>query len=190
MSLSAPISRALALALPVALLGIAYLAILKPVIDTRAQQRDQIEQLGSALARYQRLAQDQKPRQEALDQLRRRAAGQDGLLRGENETLMAAALQNRIKASVGAAHGELKSTQILSGQADGRLRRVAVRAQVTLTPEAALRVFHDLESGEPVLFLDNLDIRSKEETRRRRERVEDGTLDIRFEAYGYAQPQS
>jgi general secretion pathway protein M len=89
---------------------------------------------------------------------------------------MAAAIQNRIKALVEAARGELKSVQILPAQADGHLRRITVRGQMSMTIEAAQRVFHDLEGAEPLLFLDNLDIRSRDDPRRRREHAEQGIL--------------
>jgi general secretion pathway protein M len=141
------------------------------------------------LARYKRVAEQRERREAELAELKRRAAGEDGLLRGANETLMAAAIQNRIKALVDAAHGELKSIQILPPQADGHLRRISVRGQISMTVDAVQRLFHDLEGGEPLLFLDNVGIRSREETRRRRERAEDGMLEVHLDVYGYAQPQ-
>jgi general secretion pathway protein M len=187
--LSPPISRALALALLVGAIAIAYLCVVQPIIESGADQRAEISRLEESLTRYRRIAEQRAAREAELAELKQRAATEDGLLRGANETLMAAAIQNRIKALVDAAHGELKSIQILPPQADGRLRRITVRGQIAMTVEAAQRVFHDLESGEPLLFLDNVGIRSREETRRRRERTEDGMLDIRLDVYGYTQPQ-
>jgi general secretion pathway protein M len=189
-NLSPLVSRALALALLVSLFAIAYLGLVQPIIDDHADQRDQIERLEATLARYQRVAEQRAPREAELAALKLRAAGANGLLRGGNETLMAAAIQNRIKALVEAAQGELKSVQILPAQADGHLRRITVRGQMSLTIDAAQRVFHDLEGGEPLLFLDNIDIRSREDSRRRRERAEEGQLEIHLDVYGYAQPQS
>lgn len=187
--LSPPIGRALALALLFGALAIAYFCVVQPVIESDADQRHEIARLQNNLARYRHIAEQRASREAELAALKRRAATEDGLLRGANETLMAAAIQNRIKALVDAAHGELKSMQILPAQADGRLRRITVRGQAAMTVEAAQRVFHDLEGGKPLLFLDNVGIRSREETRRRRERTEDGMLDIHLDVYGYAQPQ-
>lgn len=189
-ALSPPVSRALALALLFGVLAIAYVGAVQPIIESRAGQREGIARLENNLARYRRIAEQRTPRAGELAELKRRAAAEDGLLRGANETLMAAAIQNRIKALVDAAHGELKSMQILPAQADGRLRRITVRGQIAMTVETAQRVFHDLEGGEPLLFLDNVGIRSREETRRRRERTDTGMLDIHLDVYGYARPQS
>ena len=188
-SLPPAISRALALALLFAVVAIAYFCVVQPIIESGADQREEVARLEDSLARYRRIAEQRASREAELAELKRRAATEDGLLRGANETLMAAAIQNRIKALVDAAHGELKSMQILPPQADGRLRRITVRGQIAMTVETAQRVFHDLESGEPLLFLDNIGIRSREETRRRRERTEDSMLDIHLDVYGYAQPQ-
>jgi general secretion pathway protein M len=188
-TLSPPISRTLAVALLIGLVVIAFLVIVQPIIDARTDQHDEIAALENALQRYQRVAAQRASREAALAELKQRASGEDGLLRGANETLMAAAIQNRLKALVDKAHGELKSTQILPPQADGPLRRIAVRGQIAVTIEAAQRVFHDLESGDPLLFLDSINIRSRDDPRRRRERAPDGMLEVRLDIYGYAQPQ-
>ena len=188
-ALSPPVSRALALALLSGLLAVAYLGVVEPIVERRIDQREEIVRLENVLARYRAVADQRTAREGELAELKRRAAGEDGLLRGANETLMAASVQNRIKALIDAAHGELKSTQILPPQPDGHLRRITVRGQIAMSMDGALRVFHDLEGGEPLLFLGNVDIRSRDETRRRRERVEDGMLDIHLDVYGFAQPQ-
>jgi general secretion pathway protein M len=186
-ALSPPVSKALALALLLSLLAVVYFGVVQPVIESRIDQQAEIARLETSLVHYQRIAEQRASRETNLDELKRRAADADGLLRGANETLMAAAIQNRIKALVDAAHGELKSMQIMPPQADGPLRRITVRGQVAMTVEAAQRVFYDLEGGEPVLFLDNVGIRSQEETRHR-ERA-DGRLEVHLDVYGYAQPQ-
>lgn len=188
-ALSPPLSKALAAALLLGLLAIVYFGAVQPVIESRINQQDEIAQLETSLARYQRIAAQRTSREAELAELKRQATDADGLLRGANETLMAAAIQNRIKALVDVAHGELKSMQILPPQADGPLRRITVRGQIAVTVEAAQHVFYDLEGGEPVLFLDNVGIRSGEETHHRRERTDDGLLDVHLDVYGYAQPQ-
>jgi general secretion pathway protein M len=186
-ALSPSVSKALALTLLLGFVAVAYFGIVQPVIESRIDQQEEIARLEASLVRYQRIAEQRNSREAELAELKRRAADADGLLRGTNETLMAAAIQNRIKALVDAAHGELKSMQIMPPQADGPLRRITVRGQIAMTVEAAQRVFYDLEDGEPVLFLDNVGIRSREETRHR-ERA-DGMLEVNLDVYGYAQPQ-
>jgi general secretion pathway protein M len=189
--MSPPLSRALALAILIGVLAVAYLGIVQPIVETRADQREQLDGLETALSRYRRVSQQRPAREAELASLKQRAAAEDGLLRGANETLMAAAVQNRIKELVASAQGEVKSMQILPAQSDGHLRRITVRGQMAMTVEATQRLFHELEGGEPLLFLDNVNIRSMQESRRRRERdrAGDDMLDLRVDVYGYAQPQ-
>lgn len=192
-ALSPMVNRALALAILLGLVAATYLGLVQPLIASRVDQHDQIERLETMLARFRSVAQQRAAREAELADLKQRAAGEDGLLHGANETLMAAAIQNRLKELVASSRGELKSIQILPAQSDGHLRRITVRGQMSMTVDAAQRVFHDLEGGEPLMFLDNVSIRSLQETRRRRERERNGTedlLDVRFDVYGYAQPQS
>jgi general secretion pathway protein M len=188
-TLSPPISRSLAAALLVGLIAVAYLAVIQPVIEGWSEQSEEIGRLESTLARYRQVAQQRASRETELAELKQRAAGEDGLLRGANETLMAATIQNRLKGLVESAQGELKSVQILPAQTEGHLRRITVRSQISMTIDAAQRVFYDLEGGEPLLFLDNIDIRSLEESRRHRERADNGMLEVHLDVYGYAQPQ-
>jgi hypothetical protein len=76
---------------------------------------------------------------------------------------------------------------MLPGEADGHLRRIAVRGQVAISLDGAQRVFRDLEQEQPLLFLDNVDIRSDEGSRRRRQRgAAPGMLQIRLDVYGFA----
>ena len=107
-----------------------------------------------------------------------------GFLQGANESLAAADVQNRIKTLAEASKGELKSTQILPPQDEGKFRRIAVRAQMTLKLAAVQRVFHGLEASSPLLFLDNVNVRARSD-RWREEPADDPILDIRFDVYGY-----
>src|SRR5262249_54071748 len=146
---------------------------------------DAIEQQQAALKRYARLAAELKPREAELARLRQRQATADGFLQSANETLAGAEIQNRIKTLAEAAKGDLKSTQILPPQEEGKFRRVSVRAQMSLNLAAAQRIFHGLETASPLLFLDNVDLRARSDRRRDEAAVADPVLDIRFDVYGY-----
>jgi hypothetical protein len=95
-ALSPPVSKALALALLLSLLAVVYFGVIQPVIESRIDQQAEIARLETSLAHYQRIAEQRASREAELAELKRRAADADGLLRGANETLMAAAIQNRI----------------------------------------------------------------------------------------------
>jgi general secretion pathway protein M len=169
-------------------IGLVYLALVQPLLDDYLDTRDAIVDASSALARYRGVAADLPQRQKELAQLRQRQATSEGFLQGPNDALVAAQIQNRIKALVEAAHGELKSTQVLPPQDEGKYRRLAIRAQMTLDIGAAQRVLYGVETASPLLFLDNVDLRAHMIDRRRERGANppnDNELDVRIDVFGY-----
>jgi general secretion pathway protein M len=183
-ALSPPIGRALALAILVGLVGAAYYGIAAPLLDEVSSTEESIAQLRDALGRYERAGRSLDQRQAELTALKARQSTADGFLQGANETLVAAEIQNRIKTLAEQSKGELKSTQILPPQEEGKFRRITVRSQMTLKLAAAQRVFYGLEASMPMLFLDNVNLRARSD-RRTDEAGDDPVLDIRFDVYGY-----
>ncbi len=184
---SPPISRALAFALLLAVIGGFYYLVAEPILDSYASTQASIDQLQDTLMRYQRAARELKPRHAELAALKQRQSAQDGFLQGSNDTLVAAQIQNRIKALADANRGELRSTQVLPAQDEGKLRRITVRGQMTTTLPAALRVFYGLESSAPLLFLDNVDLRARPPQLRDRNATatDSDVVDLQFDVYGY-----
>ncbi len=188
--LSPAVSRAAALAILVALIAILYLGIAMPIVDAYQSIGADTVQLQDQLHRYQRAGSDRAQRQAELAALAQRSSAADGFLQGANDTLVAAQIQNRLKSLADAAHAELRSTQVLPAQDEGALRRISVRGQFATNIAGALQVFHGLEAQYPLLFIDNLNIRSRQgnirETRGR-DTGESDALDLQFDIYGFAQ---
>lgn len=184
--LSPPLKRALAVAILIGLIGGVYYGVVRPLLDNYNDRRASIEQLQDNLARYQRAARDLAPRQAELAALKQRQSAQDGFLQGANDTLVAAQIQNRIKSLADATKGELRSTQVLPSQDEGKLRRITVRGQMSTSLAGALRVFHGLESASPLLFIDNVDMRARPaQLRDRTAAVNTDVIDLQFDVYGY-----
>jgi general secretion pathway protein M len=179
------LGRGLALSLPLIFALLLYLLAVQPVLQDYAATRDSIDEMTAVIARSVRIAAELPARRAQLAELRRRAAVSQGFLQGANDALVAAQIQNRIKALVEASHGELKSTQVLPVQEEGKYRRVAVRAQMTVDLAAAQRVLYGLETSSPLLFLDNLDLRAQTGGRRQDRGNEASALDLRFDVYGF-----
>jgi general secretion pathway protein M len=190
--LSPALSRAAALAILLALIAILYFGIAMPIVDAYQSIGDNTAQLQEQLRRYQRAGGDRAQRQAELAALEHRSSAADGFLQGANDTLVAVEIQNRLKALADASHAELRSTQVLPVQDEGALRRISVRGQFATTMPGALRIFHGLESQSPLLFVDNVDIRSRlgnaRETRGRGgDSGDSDALDLQFDIYGYTQ---
>jgi len=184
--LSPPLKRALAIAILISLIGGIYYGVVRPLLDNYNDKRGAIEQMQDNLGRYQRVARDLAPRQAELAALKQRQSAQDGFLQGANDTLVAAQIQNRIKSLADATKGELRSTQVLPSQDEGKLRRITVRGQMSTSLTGALRVFHGLESASPLLFIDNVDMRARPaQLRDRTAAVNTDVIDLTFDVYGY-----
>jgi general secretion pathway protein M len=107
-----------------------------------------------------------------------------GFLASPNESLAAAELQSRLRSTVDAVHGDLRSVQILPARDEGLFRRVSVRGQISATLPALQRVLYQLETATPLLFLDNVDIRARP-VRPGRTSAEAPVLDVRFDLSAY-----
>ncbi|HEX4193777.1 MAG TPA: type II secretion system protein GspM [Stellaceae bacterium] len=185
--LSPPFQRALAIAILVAIVAVLYYAVAQPLIDTYADDRATIAQRQDALLRYQRAAQELPQRQRALTTLQQQQTKTDGFLEGTSDTLIAAQIQNRVKTSANTARAELKSSQVLPAEADGKLKRIAVRNQISADTAGLLAIFHDLEAQSPALFLDNVTLQVRPIALRDRNNPGNGdTIDMQFDVYGYA----
>jgi general secretion pathway protein M len=185
--LSPPFQRALAIAILVAIVALIYDGVAQPLIDTYDEDRATITERQDALSRYQRAAQELPQRQRALTALQQQQTKADGFLEGASDTLIAAQIQNRVKALATKAQAELRSSQVLPAESDGKLKRIAVRNQVSAGTGGLLAIFHDLEAQSPSLFLDNVTLQVRPLTLRDRNNPGNGdTIDVQFDVYGYA----
>jgi general secretion pathway protein M len=181
--LSPAASRTLALAILVALLALGYFGVAQPVLDAYDETRIAIAQHRLVLEHIRESGRNLTELEAELARLKAHQASAVGFMQSANGSLAAADLQNRIKSSVEAAHGELRSTQILPARDEGAFRRISVRGQVAVSMPALQRLFYELESATPFLFLDNIEIHSR--PRRGVGPDDDPTLEVRFDLYGY-----
>jgi general secretion pathway protein M len=177
-------SRALALGILAALLLLAFFGFVSPLIDAYRQASGSVEQYRAALEHTRHGGNDLAGLRAELARLKEHQASAVGFMQSSNPSLAAAELQNRIKSSVEAARGELRSTQILPARDDGTFRRISIRGQIAVNTAALQRVFYDLESASPFLFLDNVEIRARP-ARRSSGPEDDPVLEVRFDLYGY-----
>ena len=179
-------SHALAVGISLGVLALLYATTAAPLISRYGDQRDSIAQMETRLAHYQRAAANLGARQARLEALKQRQSGQSGFLGGANDALAAVGIQNKIKELTGVSRATLKSIQVMPAVDEGKFRRITVRGQISTTIGGAQRLFYGLEAGQPLLFVDNVDIRARSENNRFRQRDEpDDQLEIDFDVYGY-----
>ena len=92
-----------------------------------------------------------------------------------------------------AAGGSLTSTQILEPEEISSFERVSVNVRMTGTTPAVQKSLHALESGRPVLAIDELLVVTRRTTLRlgnRRKAESQDWLDVRFKVSGYFQREA
>ena len=144
-ALSPMVSRGLALAILVALVLLAFTGIVQPLLETYGTARAAAEQMRTAIAHAERVGRNPAELKTELAQLKERQNSTVGFLRGFNEPLAAAELQDRLKTIVESARGELRSTQILPARDEGKVRRISIRCQIQADITELQRVFYQLE---------------------------------------------
>jgi general secretion pathway protein M len=162
-----------------------YSFVVGPLLASYADSRRQVADSRATLARYEDIGRDTPKLQTQLDELHRQGASAAGYLDGQNETLVAASLQERLKSAVVQTGGHLNSTQVLASTEKGQTRRVVVRGQMQMNLAALQRVLYTLESGSPYLFIDNLDVRPMVGPRGQETQDSEALLDVHFDVYGY-----
>lgn len=184
------VSRAAALALLVALIAAVALFVVAPLWDGHQRAQEEIVHKRDLIARMSRVS---GRKDHYVDRIAALRAGieQSGVyVRAETEALAAAALQQRIKEATGAHGGVVSSVQNLPSSETEGLVRVGVRVMMTASLEEIFYTLHDLESGAPILFVDNLDIKSNAVRRGRIRQSGETLLTIRFDLLGYLPPEA
>ncbi len=195
MTLSPLLGRTLALLLLVVVLAAGWALVAAPLLDAGRSYKERAERARELITRYNRVAAARAELEKRLAELRRRGRSSRGYLTGARHSLAAAALQERIKATVIRHGGTIRSSQALPPRDEQGRKRLPVRVQITARLAALQKIFHALETVPTYLFIDKVSIRTgrKRRVRRRAGRAAVVTTDttaltVSFELYGYYQP--
>jgi general secretion pathway protein M len=181
--------RALAIGLLVIALVVCYFVLVQPPLSLyRSGERD-IEQLQERLQRYRTIARQRTAHEKELEQLRLREAVQDYFLKSETDALAAAEMQEYVKSVIGESGGDLVSMRVLPVAHYGRFSSVSIRVEMTGNVETVLLAFYALESGQPLVVIDELYMQP-ERRRRRRGAPMEKSLEIRFKLSGFRQARA
>lgn len=190
------LSRLLAVALLVGVVALGWTGIVGPLLERWQETRAQIEQTEALLARYRAINAKRDQLEVEVADLRTEVLPRSGAFSGDDPSVVAAELQSAASQMVKAGDGDLLSIQIVRGGDETELTEVRVRVQFTAQPDEVTRIFHDLESARPYLFIDNLQIRAGHGSRRiRRARGNESgdaadTLYVTCDVSGYMRGQT
>lgn len=183
------VSRLAALMLLAALLAAAYLWVVEPLMAAHGRADQAIIETRDLLARFEGLAATRPSLEAQAAAIEKTPAATAYYLAGETDALAAATLQARVTALVEGSGGALASIQTLPSQAEEGFTRIAIRLQLSAPIEALVRVLHGLETGVPLLFLDNLEIQAPGASYAGADPAfAEQPLTIAFDLYGYLPP--
>ena len=185
-------SRVAALLLLLLALAAAYVLVVAPIAAEYRDYDETIAQLRDRLQRYRSLAGTGATTQRELDQLRRRQPSTAYYLKSDKSALASAELQQHIKDRVDSSGAQLVSSQVVPGETSEPFPSVAIKVHMRGDMDSLLKVFYALESGKPILFLDEIYITVNPVRRfvRNRNLPQGSELDIHFTVIGYMRQEN
>ncbi len=181
-------SRIVAVALLVAIIAAAWGLVMRPIAAQLQAHEQSIIDSREQLQRYRRIASTREQWESRLEALTRARSVSGQFLAGESVDLVAADLQSKIKQTISAVGGLLKSMQTLPVKDlddFDNLRKVALRVDLVADIASLQRIMYRLESSKPYLFVDNTNVRSRGKRTRPGQSGDAKELQIRFDVYGY-----
>jgi len=180
-------SRTLAVGLLLLALSLVYTGLIGPYLGAFAESRDRIANLQYQLVRHRAMIDRRGELSERLEQLRALPQFTSFLLTQSTPNLAAAELENRVRNAVAQREGRMLSMQMVpTTPTPEGLLPVTITINAKGTIETVHSLFHTLESGSPLLFLDNVEVTQARGSRSRYPRMTTPPqLDIRFNLTGY-----
>lgn len=183
-------SKLTAIMLLVIALLLVYLLGFHWFILRHGEYAEEIGDLRTQLNRFQTVASQREALQMRLSQVRNSQKDADLFLEDPEFDEAAASMSGRIGEMVRTQADE--SCQIVSRQpvrprVQERFQKVTVNVRMRCDAEDFLQILHGMETGTPLMLVDDLNIirpRTRRRTRNTQPAVQ-GTLDIRFNVSGY-----
>jgi general secretion pathway protein M len=178
-------SRSLAVALLLLAVLAAASVIFGPPLALYYAQASNIEDGKQELATYRRLVSRKAELEQQLAGLSRRSAASKYYVQGATPALASANIQKYLNTIATRNGAEVISTQIVTAQSDAVDSEVSLRVHMRADIEAAMAILHSVESGRPMLFVDDLAINARPVRGRTPEDPPTVQLDMQFELKGY-----
>ena len=178
-------SRPFAIALLLLAVLAVGLAVFGPPLALYRAQATSIEDSTRELETYRRLVGSKAELQQQLAGLSRRSAASQYYVQGATPALASANIQKYLNNLATRNGAEVVSTQIVAAQSDAENNEVSLRVHMRADIDAAMTVLHSVESGRPMLFVDDLAINARPVRGRTPEDPPTVQLDMQFELKGY-----
>ena len=180
-------SRYAALLILVMAAVIAVGSLCYPLVSLYSSQAAALQSKQSQVVRYRQLANGQNSLQQELAQLQRRSPAAAYFVAGETAALASARMQQYLKQIVERNGGELISTQILQPDESSAGNQTSLKVSLRTNMEKSPQILYALESGRPLLFIDNLVISARRVRGATAGAAPQVSLEMSFDLIGYVQ---
>lgn len=147
------------MALLLGVCALLYLLVINPLVKISGDYADSIEDLEFKLQRFHKVAAEKGHWLERLEEIKQQSADKEQFISRDTAALASADLQTLIKKTVTDAGGELISTQVIPERKDQQFTRIAVKVRMTGSTVVLREVLYAFETGNPILFIENLNLR-------------------------------
>ena len=184
-----------AVGLLVVLLLMVYWLLIQPYVDSMSAYRHQIAGLQEQIQRFTKVIGQKEQYQKQLAVLTGNPKLKQNFISAETTAMASAILQQQVKTLIGAKGGQLISTQVSLPPGSMLKTTTAAPAEQTVSINVLMRVnmdslreiFFSLESGRPVLTIDNVSISKLHAGRRLNASANNNQdlLEVRYEITAY-----
>jgi hypothetical protein len=182
-------SRLSALGLAILCLVVVSLAITLPLASARRENQQRLDSQVQQLDTYRRILARHPLLKQELERLQQWRSVQRAYLDQETGTLAAVFLQSLAKQQIARTRGHLSSMQVNPIRQEGSFARISVNIKMQSSLSNLVKLFHGLGRGKPVVFLDQVDIRSSMRGGSAR-RNNGRELNVSFDLIGYMRMDS
>lgn len=172
----------LALALALAVLAALYLMVAAPLLGLFAERRGMIEADRMLLPRLQATAAELPALRARIARLRVEGETRGLTLDGATDALASANLESRLDGFARSVGATIGSSEILPASRRGPYRRIGLRLILTGTYETLVKLLAKLETAQPPLIIDNLQLHGLLSQPGIRA---DATIDAGIDVYGF-----
>lgn len=178
--------RTLALGLLLILLILGYAALIAPVAAISHENQEALDDLERRYVRYRSVLAGAQDLEQRVERLKKELRIQGRFLERDTPALASADLSQLVQDTVSKQGGQILSTQVVPARLEGGFTRVGIKVRIQAHLEALQKVLYVLESSQPVLILDNVQMRPIQQRRRGRDQqtaIE--LMDVSFEVIGF-----
>ncbi len=177
--------RLLAVGLLLFAIALIYMLVFSPLLTLRKEYSESVDELEFRLERYRKIAAERPLWSRRVEEIKQHGRVSEQYIAKETPALASADLQTLIKEIVTTSGGELISTQVVPEQQEEQLTRIAVRIRMNGSTRVLRDVLHAVETSQPILWVDNLNLRPIRMPMRPGSKAAPDRLSIDFEVVGY-----